>query len=194
MVTFTSPIENGVLETILLPPETTCEVIPQNSNNKDFEQSDFITEAMKSANIHESTSSSSADPILITIPASPQSTEESTCYVTEDNEFIMLDDASKINDELGTAKVDSWNSFEKSTRNLPQSYDVDDVIIIEDDDDDDVSPNSLSNIEEKTGAGFPTKQKCSVNKSYNGLKKFKRLALPVVPLDNLFFCKSCSKY
>lgn len=183
------PIENGIIETILLPSGTTCEILPQKSKKRDFERSDFVTAAMKSANINESALSSSADPILITIPASPQLTD-STCNVPEDNEFIMLDDASKINDELGTTKVDS---SEKSMRNLPQSYDVDDVIIIENNDDD-VSLNSLSNNEETTSTGFPTKQKRSANKSCNGLKKFKRLALPVVPLDDLFFCKSCSKY
>lgn len=171
------PLKNGMLETINLPLGPTCEIVSQKSKKKDFERSDLISAAMKSADIDKSNSASSKNPILITIPSSTPLSDNAH-NAPEDNignEFIILDDASKINEELCTVKVDA----ESELRVPSQDSNNDEIIIIDDEDTEPIITKVVS------------KRKLSQNETNNELKTLKRLAIPVVPIDKLFFCESC---
>lgn len=110
-----------------------------------------------------------------------------------DNEFIMLDDVNVENDKQEMT-VDtcnkSGNNIETSQPPPDDDLNCSDIIII--DDDNDVMSNSESHNEKNTKVS--TKRKCSVQESNSRSTKVKRLALPIISLDKLFFCKECGMY
>lgn len=196
IIKLTTPIENGILETINLPPGTSSlsSVPVQNSKKKRSERSTVISTTMKSVHIddHIQTQRASGS-IVINIPDSSKMTDSVPLSPAIDNEFIMLDDVSVENDKQEMT-VDTCNKSGNNieTPQLPPDNDLNfpDIIVI--DDDNDVISNSESHKEENTK--IPTKRKCSTQESNSRLTKAKRLALPIISLDKLFFCDECSMY
>lgn len=196
IVRLTTPIENGILETISLPPGTSSlsSVPAQNSKKKRPERSTVITTTLKSVHIddHIQTQRASGS-IVINIPDRSKMTDSVPLSPAINNEFIMLDDVNVENDKqemtVDTCNT-SGNNIETSQPPPDDDLNFPDIIVI--DDDNDVISNSESQNEEVSK--IPTKRKCSTQESNNRLNKAKRLALPVISLDKLFFCDECSMY
>jgi len=151
---------------------------------------DVLSAAIEFANIDTTTQSS--DTIIITVPDQTQMTNHNTSLTPAiNNEFIMLDDAKNQNNESEPFKINNiWTEMKNNIIEPQKSKD--DVIII--DDEDEVLNNDASNNEENIKM-FTKRRRLSnsTEKSTNGLNKAKRLALPLVLLDNLFTCKGCGK-
>lgn len=185
-------VENGMVETVNLPAETISlpEVIPQRSKKRSIECPNVISTAMKSAQIDEI--SQPSDTIVITVPDSAQMEESSASLsLPNDSEFIMLDDTIQNDTEpiQETLKINRIWSVSNNIEEEPLELSNDGIIVIDDDDDDD----DLSVTEGLNEV--PSKRKCLGRKeSTNGSNKVKRLAFPIIELDNLFVCKECGKY
>lgn len=162
-------------------PTSLSENVPQKSKKKHLDCPDVLSTAMKTAKIDESTHSS--ETIVITVPDRAQMTNNTTSAI--DNEFIMIDDVIDNEPKDNIVITNVWSQT-KNDENDPQQSN--DVIIIDDDDDED-EKNTAIDIEQKQHLS-----KNAINKLSKRFNQSKRLALPLIALDELFVCKECGKY
>lgn len=178
-------ISNGELEIVNIPREIVSLPETQRNKRRRLDCSDVLSAAMKSACIEETTQSS--DTIVITVPDRSHLVDNSNSLAPAiDNEFIMLDDNDQ-NDLRESLRInDIWTENENIVEPLEQP---DDIITIDDEDD---LPATLS---KTVATEISIKRKRSaIEESIDSPNKNKRLALPIIPLDKLFFCKNCGKY
>lgn len=175
-------LTDGLINEVNLMHETTSisENLPQKSNKKLLDCPNVLSTAMKTAKIDESTHSTST--IVITVPDRSQMTNDTTTAI--DNEFIMIDDVTENNKPKDNIIITNVWSQNKNNENYPQQ--PNEIIIIDDDDNDDNLDNSSSKKNENT--------EIAVEKLTNRFNQTKRLALPLIALDDLFVCKECGKY
>lgn len=165
------------------------ENLPQRTKKRRLECPDVISEAMKSAHIEENTQFS--DTIVITVPDSAQMMDSNNSLTPViDSEFIMIDDVDQ-SDLHETLRInDIWTENEDNViEPLQQS---DDIITIDDEDD------LLDTLNKTVTTEISNNRKRSIEhltkEFIDSQNKPKRLALPLIALNKLFFCKECGKY
>lgn len=162
---------------INLPSEINSlpEIQSHKTRKRRLERPDVLSSAMKSAHIDDNQSS---DTIVITVPDRAQMENNTPLTQSIDNEFIMLDDVNQSSVQSSLKINNIWSESKVIETNPHLSNDV----IIIDDEDDILSNDNTDNSNKRKRLS-----KHTIEKS----EKSKRLALPIIPLNELFVCKDC---